>query len=137
MTFYTYILRCADDSYYTGHTDDIETRMNQHREAADGYVSERKPFSVEWIGEFETRAEALSFELKLKGWSRAKKFALINGDWNLVSRLSKSPTARSHQPFDRLRANGTGSVRFDQRGAAGNVENAIKILDRLGYDGDE
>ena len=94
MIFTTYILRCSDDSYYTGHTDNFDVRMNQHHVASDGYVAERRPFSVVWIGEFETRAEALAFELKLKGWSRAKKAALIAGDWNLVSRLSKTSKNR-------------------------------------------
>ncbi len=94
MIFTTYILCCADNSYYTGHTDNFDVRMNQHLAAAEGYVAERRPFSVVWIGEFATRAEALAFELKLKGWSRAKKDALIAGDWNLVSKLSKTSKNR-------------------------------------------
>lgn len=94
MTFTTYILRCADNSYYTGHTDNLDRRMNQHHVATDGYVAERRPFTVVWIGEFETRAESLAFELKLKGWSRAKKEALIAGDWNLVSKLAKTSKNR-------------------------------------------
>lgn len=94
MIFTTYILRCSDHSYYTGHTDNFDVRMNQHHVASDGYVAERRPFNVVWIGEFETRAEALAFELKLKGWSRAKKTALIADDWNLVSRLSKTSKNR-------------------------------------------
>ena len=94
MIFTTYLLRCADGSYYAGHTDNFDARMNQHHEAIEGYVAERRPFAVVWIGKFETRAEALAFELKLKGWSRAKKEALIAGDWNLVSQLSKTSKSR-------------------------------------------
>ncbi len=105
VMFTTYILRCADNSYYTGHTDNLEARMNQHHIATDGYVAERRPFSVVWIGEFETRAEALSFELKLKGWSRAKKEALIAGDWNLVSKLSRTSRNRRDGGFDGLSPN--------------------------------
>ena len=94
MIFTTYILCCFDKSYYTGHTDNLDIRMNQHHVATEGYVAARQPFSVVWVGEFETRAEALAFELKLKGWSRAKKEALIAGDWNLVSKLSKTSKNR-------------------------------------------
>jgi predicted GIY-YIG superfamily endonuclease len=139
MAFFTYLLRCSDDSYYAGHTDNIEIRMNQHREATDGYVAERRPFLVEWVGEFESRAEALAFELKIKGWSRAKKFALIHGDWNEVSRLSNSTEALGDQPFDKLRANGPGTPpkeRFEARAKRASVPAALEILDRLGYDGD-
>ena len=106
MIFTTYILRCSDHSYYTGHTDNFDVRMNQHQIATVGYVAERRPFSVVWIGEFETRAEALAFELKVKGWSRAKKEALIAGDWNLVSKLAKSSKNRSDRRFDGLSSNG-------------------------------
>jgi len=94
MIFTTYILRCSDNSRYTGHTDNLDARMNQHDVATEGYVAERRPFSVVWIGEFETRAESRAFELKLKGCSRAKKEALIAGDWNLVSKLSKASKNR-------------------------------------------
>lgn len=106
MIFTTYILRCADDSYYVGHTDNFDSRMNQHYVAVEGYVAERKPFDVVWIGEFETRPEALAFEIKLKGWSRAKKEALIAGDWERVSRLSKTSRNRRDGRFDGLSANG-------------------------------
>lgn len=94
MSFTTYLLRCADGSYYAGHTDNFDARMNRHHLATDGYVADRRPFAVVWIGEFETRAEALGFELKLKGWSRAKKEALIAGDWNLISKLAKTSQNR-------------------------------------------
>jgi predicted GIY-YIG superfamily endonuclease len=105
MIFTTYILRCSDGSYYTGHTDNFDVRVNQHYVATDGYVAERRPFIVVWIGEFETRADALAFELKLKGWSRAKKEALIAGDWNLVSKLSKTSKNRRDGGFDELSPN--------------------------------
>jgi predicted GIY-YIG superfamily endonuclease len=57
--FYTYILQCADRSYYTGHTDDLETRIAQHQTGAiRGYTFERRPVELMWVQEYTTRYEA-------------------------------------------------------------------------------
>ena len=102
--FFVYLLNCADRSYYCGHTDNIETRMQQHDVSESGYVSTRKPFNLVWQGEFETREGAIAFEQQIKGWSRAKKEALIAGDWNRIQGLAKSKTERVRpDPFDKLR----------------------------------
>ena len=90
--FFVYLLNCADRSYYCGHTDNIEIRMQQHDLSDSGYVSTRKPFDLVWQGEFETREGAIAFERQIKGWSRAKKDALIAGDWNHIKELAKSKT---------------------------------------------
>jgi LAO/AO transport system kinase len=95
--FYTYLLRCADNSYYCGQTDNMDSRMQQHDEGKIGYTSARKPVELVWQGEFETRAGAIEFEQRLKGWSRAKKEALIRGDWEGVKDLAKSKQAVSNQ----------------------------------------
>ena len=60
--FHVYLLRCADDSYYCGHTDDLVARLEQHHIGAGGYTASRRPVEVVWHGEFESRAEALAFE---------------------------------------------------------------------------
>src|SRR6266516_4816748 len=88
--FYVYLLRCSDGSYYCGHTDDIEDRLRQHDTTDDGYTSTRKPIELAWQGEFETREGALAFEQQIKGWSRAKKEALIASDWDRVKELARS-----------------------------------------------
>jgi LAO/AO transport system kinase len=90
LAFHTYLLRCADGSYYCGHTDDMASRMRQHEEGSIGYTSARKPFALVWDGEFESRAEALAFELEVKGWSRKKKEALIAGDWERMRALARN-----------------------------------------------
>src|SRR5260221_13881246 len=90
MAFWTYILRCADGSYYTGHTDDIDRRIAQHHDGTfPGYTHDRRPLEVVWVDEYKTRIEALEAERKIKGWSRAKKEALIRKDWEAVQRLAK------------------------------------------------
>jgi putative endonuclease len=91
MAFYTYLLRCADGTYYTGHTDDLDQRMAQHQTGAlGGYTAKRLPVEFIWSDSFPTREEAFAMERKLKGWSRAKKEALIAGDWARISALARN-----------------------------------------------
>ena len=91
MSFWVYILKCADDSYYTGHTDNLEQRLNQHQcgEIKNCYTHSRLPVRLEYSCEFPTREEALASERQIKGWGRKKKEALILGDWQELSRLAK------------------------------------------------
>lgn len=92
MTFWVYILNCSDGSYYTGHTDNLEQRVNQHHTGAfiECYTFKRRPVQLVFSQEFSTRVEALASEQQIKGWSRKKKEAMIRGDWAEVSRLAKS-----------------------------------------------
>ena len=90
MSFWVYIIKCADDSYYTGHTEDIEKRIGEHRFGTyRGYTSTRLPIELVYNQEFQTREEAIESERQIKGWSRKKKEAMIRGDWAEVSRLAK------------------------------------------------
>ena len=77
MSFWVYILRCGDNSYYTGHTDNLEERIARHK--TEGYTSTRLPVSLVFSEEFPTREEALTCERQIKGWSRRKKEALMRG----------------------------------------------------------
>ena len=93
MTFWVYILRCADGSYYTGHTDNLQNRLAQHQSGAcGGYTATRLPLNLVFSQECATREEALSAERQIKGWSRAKKEAMMRGDWREVSRLAHGST---------------------------------------------
>ena len=90
MNFWVYILECADGSYYTGHTDNLEKRIAEHQaDVQHGYTYSRRPVHLVWSETFPNRAEALSAELQIKPWNRKKKQALINGDWSLVSTAGK------------------------------------------------
>ncbi|PNQ01319.1 GIY-YIG nuclease family protein [Sphingobium sp. SA916] len=91
MPFWTYMLHCADRSFYTGHTDNLQTRIAQHEAGAiPGHTQNRRPIKLVWSQEFGTRMEALEAERQIKGWSRAKKLALIREDWKLISTLARS-----------------------------------------------
>jgi len=90
MAFYVYMLRCVDYSYYVGHTDDLDHGIAQHHAGEiAGYTQNRRPLRLVFIQEFATREEALSAERQLKGWSRAKKEALIRGDFQGLRALSQ------------------------------------------------
>ena len=90
MAFWVCILRCADGSYYTGHTDNLETRTREHDSGAmtSCYTFRRRPLQLVFSQGFPTRAEALASERRIKGWSRKKKEAMVRGDWAEVSRLA-------------------------------------------------
>jgi len=91
--FWVYILRCADGSYYTGHTDNIEGRIGLHQSGeCDGYTASRRPVELAWSQECSTREEALAAERQIKGWNRQKKEAMMRGDWGEVSRLAAGKT---------------------------------------------
>ena len=94
MAFSAYLLRCNDGSCYAGHTDDLDLRMAQHHTGAlGGYTAQRRPVALVWSESFLTRDEAFAAERGIKGWSRAKKEALIAGDWELLTRLSRNQQA--------------------------------------------
>ena len=90
IPFFVYLLRCGDGSYYCGQTDNMDARMQQHFAGEIGYTATRKPVELVWQGEFETREGAIRFEQQVKGWSRAKKEALIRGDWDEIKNLARS-----------------------------------------------
>jgi putative endonuclease len=88
--FHCYMLRCSDGTYYVGHTDNLDLRLSQHQTGYfAGYTFKRRPVYLVWNEAFQTRNDAKAAEKQIKGWSRAKKEALIDGDWQLVSTLAK------------------------------------------------
>jgi putative endonuclease len=108
MQFWVYILRCRDGSYYTGHTDDLDKRLYQHREGKMcDWTRRRLPVELVWCDWTGTRYEALEFERRVKNRSRAKKEALIAGDWARVGYFAKPPHER---PSTSLGTNELGEV---------------------------
>ena len=101
MGFWTYMLHCNGGAFYVGHTDDLERRIAQHEAGTTrGFDRDHLPVKFVWSEAFSTREEALTMERRIKGWTRAKKEALIVGDWNRIGWLARAPHERpSTSPF--------------------------------------
>jgi len=100
MSFWAYMLHCNAGRFYVGHTEDLQRRVAQHeRGTVPGFAASYRPVKLVWSQEFPTRYEALAAERRIKGWSRAKKLALIRGDWREISRLAETKAGlRQAQP---------------------------------------
>ena len=88
---YMYILRCADGSYYVGSTSNVDGRLAAHQagEGAD-WTRRRLPVTLEFCEYFNTVFEAFQAERQVKGWSRAKKEALIRREYEALVELSRN-----------------------------------------------
>jgi len=92
MTAAVYMLRCADGSYYVGCTRDanIDFRLDQHNAGFGGdYTQRRRPVALVWAEAFERYDDAFAAERRIKGWNRAKKEALIRGNFEDIGRAAK------------------------------------------------
>ncbi|MDZ5621982.1 GIY-YIG nuclease family protein [Nocardioides bizhenqiangii] len=90
MTAYVYILRCADGSYYVGSTRDLEKRLWEHQIGLGAsYTQRRRPVELVWSAEYPNVGEAFFWEKRIQGWSRAKRVALINGEYDRLPGLAK------------------------------------------------
>ena len=86
-----YILQCSDGSYYVGSTVALEQRVWQHQQGEGAkYTARRLPVELVYSEEYRRIDEAFSREKQVQGWSRAKKEALIRGDYDALPGLSAS-----------------------------------------------
>jgi len=88
---YIYMLRCADGSYYVGSARrGLDRRVSEHDQGVyGGYTSTRRPVTLVWAEHFPDITDAIAIERQIKGWSRAKKEALIRGDYAAIQELAK------------------------------------------------
>ena len=97
-----YMLRCSDGSYYVGSArgSSLDKRLSEHEAGTyPGYTSRRRPVTLVYAEQFERIADAVAAERRIKGWSQAKKEALIRDDWDEVQMMAKRPAAqRSSKP---------------------------------------
>lgn len=98
--YYVYMLKCSDKSIYVGLTNAIDRRLNEHRLGmnSDCYTYNRRPLKLIFHQEFMQFEQAEHFEKKIKKWSRSKKLALANEDFELLKALSicKNETNSEH-----------------------------------------
>jgi len=86
------MLRCVDGSFYIGSAtgDDLTLRIAQHQAGAfEGYTAPRRPVELVWSEYFDRITDAIAVEQQIKGWSRKKKLALIDGNWTALRQFSK------------------------------------------------
>jgi putative endonuclease len=88
---YVYILACSDDSYYTGITNDIERRLYEHDAGLDqeSYTYIRRPLVLKYLEQFDDINKAIEREKQIKKWSRKKKEALFEQNYEMLKFLSK------------------------------------------------
>jgi len=89
--YFVYILRCNDDTYYTGVTNNIERRFAEHQSGEDinSYTYKRRPIYLVFYSTFSDIDIAIEKEKQIKRWSKKKKEALIDGDFDSLPNLSK------------------------------------------------
>ena len=100
--YFVYILKCADNSYYTGITNNIERRLVEHKIGTqpDSYTFKRRPVKLVFCTDFLDPNQAIAFEKQVKGWTRAKKEAIINDEWDRLKDLAACKKETSHKGFD-------------------------------------
>ena len=97
--YFVYILKCSDESYYTGVTNNLEKRINEHQSGIiKGYTSNKLPVKLVFAERFTDINHAIRFEKQVKGWNRKKKEALINRDFDLLVKLSNTKEKNVRHP---------------------------------------
>jgi predicted GIY-YIG superfamily endonuclease len=90
--FFVYILRCADGSLYVGHTTDLQQRVKVHNDGAGAaWTACRRPVELVYSERALDECRAVRRESQLKGWTHAKKLALIRGDFTALKTLARRP----------------------------------------------
>ena len=89
-SFFVYILRCSDGSLYVGHSANLNERVEAHNDGrAAMWTGARRPVELVYSEPAGSEREAVSRERQIKGWTRAKKLALIRGDLQQLKSLAK------------------------------------------------
>ena len=90
--YYVYILKCSDNSYYTGVTNNLEKRIVEHNSGhnSQSYTFKRRPVELVYYEVFQNINDSIAFEKQIKGWSRRKKEAVISNEWHKLPDLSRN-----------------------------------------------
>ena len=98
-TYFIYILKCSDNLLYTGFTNNIERRFNEHQQGLNKncFTFKRRPLELIFHQVFNDVEQAIYFEKKIKKWSAKKKLALANDDFDMLEILSECRNATHHK----------------------------------------
>ena len=98
-TYFIYILKCSDNLLYTGFTNSIERRFNEHQQGLDKncFTFKRRPLELIFHQVLNDVEQAIYFEKKIKKWSAKKKLALANDDYDMLEILSECRNATHHK----------------------------------------
>ena len=101
--YYVYIVECSDGSFYTGFTNNIERRLQEHNDGVNpkAYTHNKRPVKLVFHTDFTEPVKGIEFEKQVKGWSRKKKIALINGDMNKLKKLSECKNETHYKNYDK------------------------------------
>ena len=89
MKGFVYILKCKNNKFYVGSTDNLQLRIEQHFSGnGSQFTIKNKPVELVYLEEYENLLDAYQRERQLHNWSHSKKEALINNDFNMLHRLS-------------------------------------------------
>ena len=100
MPWTVYILRCSDNSFYVGHTENLENRLKLHNSGQRAkHTATRRPVVLKYQESASSKQEAIKREKQIKGWSRLKKEALIRGNMDHLSNLSHSRSPNQNCNF--------------------------------------
>jgi putative endonuclease len=88
--YYVYLLKCKDSAYYVGITSDLERRLMEHNmgKYPNAFTYSRRLVELVWFQDFVEPHQAIAFEKRIKKWSRAKKEAVISGNWDVLTELA-------------------------------------------------
>ncbi len=97
-TSYVYILRCSDETYYTGVTSNLGKRIVEHQKGTmiNSYTSKRLPVELVYCQQFMDINQAITWEKRIKKWSQKKKRALISENWGKLKEFSQCKNETSH-----------------------------------------
>jgi putative endonuclease len=97
--YYVYIVLCKDNSLYVGVTSDIERRVLEHNAGKypDAYTHSRRPVTLVFYQDFTEPNQAIEYEKKIKKWSRVKKQALIDSNFDKLQELSECRNATHYK----------------------------------------
>ena len=102
-TYYVYILKCFDDTYYTGITNDLNRRLTKHQDGYNhqSYTHKCRPVELVFFETFGDPNNAISFEERVKDRSRKKKEALIEQNWERLKKYAECKNESSHKNFEK------------------------------------